>query len=117
LITDDTDINIDLDIKLYVRGKMVSCSGKNEDLTHTTAVTNKLLHPLFSQFSFILNGVPVKQSYEHYNYCPSLDALLTYGTDATSSHLSNSYWYLDSCDMLSCDPKPKRTFPPLTTDS
>ena len=34
LIPGDTDNYIDLDIKLHVRGKMVSSSGKDVDLTH-----------------------------------------------------------------------------------
>ena len=33
LIPGDSDTYIDLDIKLYVRGKMVSSSGKDLDLT------------------------------------------------------------------------------------
>jgi len=48
LIPGDSDNYIDLDIKLYVRGKMVSISGKYLDLTDTTAVANNLLHSLFS---------------------------------------------------------------------
>jgi len=33
VITGDSDTNIDLDIKLYVRGKLVSSSGKDVDFT------------------------------------------------------------------------------------
>jgi len=44
----DTDTYFDLDRKLYVRGKMISSSGKDMDLTDTTAVENNLLHSLFS---------------------------------------------------------------------
>ena len=51
------------------------------------------------------NGVPVTQSHEHYNYRAYLETLLTYGTDAASSHLSNSYWHLDTGDMQPSDPK------------
>jgi hypothetical protein len=50
------------------------------------------------------NGVPVTQSHELYNYRAYLETLLTYGTDAASSHLSNSYWYLDTGDMQPRDP-------------
>jgi hypothetical protein len=99
LIPCDTDTFIDLDIKIYVRGKMVSSSGKYVDLTDTTAVTNNLLHSLFSQCTIMLNGIPVTQSQKNYNYRAYLKKLLTYGTDAASSHLSNSYWYLDTGDM------------------
>jgi hypothetical protein len=104
LIPGDSDTNIDLDIKLYVRGKMVSSSGKDVYLTDTTAEANNLLHSLFSQCTVILNRVPVTQSHEHHNYRAYLESLLTYGTDAASSHLSNSYWYLDNGDMQPSDP-------------
>jgi len=43
VIPGDSDNYIDLDIKLYVRGKLVSSSGKDVALTDTTAVTNNLL--------------------------------------------------------------------------
>ena len=49
LIPGDSDTDIDLDIKPYVRGKMVSSSGKDVDQTDTTAVANTLLHSQFSQ--------------------------------------------------------------------
>ena len=44
-------------------------------------------------------GIPVTQTHEHYNYRAYLETLLTYSTDAVSSHLSNTYWYLDNGDM------------------
>ena len=88
LISGETDSYIDLDIKIYVRDKMVSRSGKCVDLKDTTAVANNRLHSLFSQCTVMLNGVPVTQSPEHYNYGAYLETLLTYGTDAASSHLS-----------------------------
>jgi len=90
---------IDLDIKLYVRGKMVSSSEKDVDLTDSTAVANNLIHSLFSQCRVMINGVPDTQSHEHYNYHAYLETFLTYGTDAVYSHLFNSYWYLDFGDM------------------
>jgi hypothetical protein len=56
VIPGDSDTYIDLHIKLHVRGKLVSNSGKDVDLTVTTAVTNNLLQFLCSQYKFILNG-------------------------------------------------------------
>jgi len=44
------------------------------------------------------------QSIEHYNYRTYLETLLTYGTDAAATHLTNAYWYRDTSDMLPCDP-------------
>jgi len=116
LIPGDNDTYIDLDMKLYVRGKMVSSSGKDVDLTDTTAVASSLLHSLFSQCTVMLNGVPVTQSHEHYNYRSYLETLLTYGKDAASSHLSNSYWYLDNGTCSLAILQPKRTLPPQKRD-
>jgi len=82
---------------------MVSSSGKDVDLTDTTAVANNRLHSLLCQCKITLNGVPVTQSHDHYNYRAYLETLLTYGTDAASLHLSNSYCYRDSGDMQPSD--------------
>ena len=65
LISADKDNYIRLDIQLYVRGKLVSSSGNNVDVSDNTAVTNNLLHSLFSQGKLILNGVKFTQSSEH----------------------------------------------------
>jgi hypothetical protein len=40
-----------------------------------------------------------------YHYRAYQDTLLTYGTDAATIHLTNSFWYLDGGNMLACDPK------------
>jgi len=101
----DNDTYIDLDIELYVRGKFFSASGKDVVLSDLTDVTNNFLRFLFSQFNVNLNGVSIKQTSEHYHYRSCLEILLTYGTDAAASHLTNAYWYLDTGDMQPCDPK------------
>ena len=41
---------------------------------------------------------------DYYNYRAYLETLLSYGSDATASHLTNSLWYLDNGDLLPCDP-------------
>jgi len=84
VIPGDSDSYIDLDIKLYVRDKLVSRSGKDEDMTNIPAVTNNILHSLFSQCTVMLNGVRVTQSHELYNYRAYLETTLTCGTDAAS---------------------------------
>ena len=104
VIHGDSDTHIDLDIKLYVRGKLGSCSGQDVDVTDTTAVVNNLLHSLISQRTVTLNVVPITQSHDHYNYCAYLETLLIYRIDAAPSHLSNSCWYLDNGDMNPCVP-------------
>jgi len=46
----------------------------------------------------------ITQASEHYNYRSYLETLLSYGTDAAATHLTNAYWYRDNGDMLPCDP-------------
>jgi hypothetical protein len=94
---------IDLDIKLYVKGKIVGAGGRDLDATDFTAGTNKLLHSLFSQCSIYLNGVNITPAADLYHYRAYLETLLTYGSDAANMHLTTAAWYLDSGD-LACDP-------------
>jgi len=72
--------------------------------TEHTAVTNNLLQSLFSQCTVVLNGTTFTQSSEHYNYRSNLETLLTYGTDAAATNITNVYWYRETGDMLPCDP-------------
>ena len=103
MIPANKDKYIRLDIQLYVRGKLVWSSGNNVDASDHTAVTNNLIHSLFSQCKVVLNSTTITQSSEHYNYRLYLETLLTYGTDAAATHLTNAYWYPDTGDMLPCD--------------
>jgi len=104
LIPADKNIYIHLDIKLYVRGKLVSGSGKDVDASDYTADTNNFHQSLFSHCNFVLNGVTITQESEHYNYHSYLETVLTYGTDAAATHFTNAYWYRETGDMLLCDP-------------
>jgi len=72
------------------------------DASDHTVVTNHFLPSLFCQCNFVLTGVTITQASEHYNYRSYLGTLLTYGTDATATHLTNAYWYRDTGDMLPC---------------
>jgi len=58
---------------------------------------------MFSQCNVTHNGKDVTQSNEHYNYRSYLEIILTYGTDGTASHLTNTYSYLDTGEMQPCD--------------
>jgi len=64
----DNETYIYLDIKIYVRGKLVPGSGNDVDNSDHTAVTNNFLHSLFSQCNIALNGITNKRASEHYNY-------------------------------------------------
>jgi len=77
LIPGDIDTYIDPDIKLYIRGKLISGDGKDYDATDFTAVTNNFLHSLFSECYIALNGTAITQSGELYHYRSYLKTLLT----------------------------------------
>jgi len=66
LIPGDTETYIDLDIKLFVRGKIIGSDGKDLDASNFTAGTNSFLHSLFSQCSISLNGVNITPASELY---------------------------------------------------
>jgi hypothetical protein len=104
IIPADYDTYVDLDIKLYIRGKFTKFNGTALDATDHTASANNFLHTLFSQCNIALNGANITQSGDLYNYRAYLETLLTYGSDAATSHLTNGYWYVDVGDMLPCDP-------------
>jgi len=91
-------------MKLYVRCKTISASGKDVDFTDLTTVTNNFLHSLFSQFNVTVNGVTITQANEHYHYHYYFETLMAYDTDAAASQPSNAYWYLGTVDTQPCDP-------------
>lgn len=105
VIPADNESYVDLDVKLYVKGKLFNSSdGKDFDATDFSGPTNNFLHSLFSQCSVTLNGALVTPASGHYNYRVYLQTLLTYGRDAVTSHLTNSMFHLDDGDMLAADP-------------
>ena len=103
LIPAYNDTYVDINIKLYIRGKLTKADGTNLDNTDFTAVTNNFLHSLFSQCSIALNGVTITQATELYNYRSYFHNLLTCGSDAAATHLTNVFLYLDDGDLLPYD--------------
>jgi len=61
LIHADNDTCVDLNIKLYIRGKLIKVDGANLDNTDFTAVTNNFSQSLFTQCSVALNVVTSSQ--------------------------------------------------------
>ena len=105
VIPGDNESYVDLDIKLYVRGKLISSTdGKDYDAKEFSCVTNNFLHSLFSECSVTLNGVSITPASDHYNYREYLETLLTYGKDAATSRLTNAMFHLGTGDMLAADP-------------
>jgi hypothetical protein len=94
---------VNLEILLYIHGQLIRADGAELENTDHTAVTNNLLHSLFSQCSISLNGVTITPALDLYKYRAYLETLLNYGSDAAASHLTNSYWYLDNGDTLPGD--------------
>jgi hypothetical protein len=94
---------LDFDIKLFVRGKLTKGHGTDLDAIDFTAGTNNFLHSLFSQSNITLNGVSVTPAIELHNYRSYIETLLTYGSDAAQTHLTNAYWYMDDGDLAPCD--------------
>ena len=56
LIPGDSDTYIDLNLKLFIRGKLVKKVGTDLAEADFTAGINNLLHSLFSQSTISLNG-------------------------------------------------------------
>ena len=74
------------------------------DLTGKTEVANNHIRSLFNQCIVTPNGTIVTQSIEHCIYRSYPVTLLPNDKDAAASHLTNTYWYLDTSDMQSYDP-------------
>jgi hypothetical protein len=104
LIPADNETYIDLDIKLYICGKLLAKDGTPLDNKDLKSVTNNFLHSLFSQCRLSLNGITITQATELYNYHSFLETTLTYSSDAAATHFTNAFWYIDNGDMLPCDP-------------
>ena len=104
LVPAENDTYIDLNIRLFVRIKLIKLKGSDLDETDFTGVTKNLLHSLFSQCTIALNGETVTPASDYYGYRAFFETILTYGSDAAVSHLTNGFWYLDAGDLLPCDP-------------
>jgi len=84
-----SDTYIDLDLKLFIKGKLTKKDGTDLDNTDFTAGINNFLHSLFSQCSISVNGPQITQATKLYNYRAYIETLLTCGSDAAASHLTN----------------------------
>ena len=86
---------------MMIRGKLVHADGTNLHSDDSTSVVNNLLHSLFSQCTVTGNGVSISASKDlYYNYRVYLETSFTYGQDASPSHLTKAFWYLDDGDLL-----------------
>jgi len=98
-----SDYYIDLNsVRLLLRVKLLKTDGSDIESAEpiTVGCVNNLLHSMFSSLSISLNGKPVTLHETSYNYKAYLEKLLNYGSDASSTHLVSSFWYLDSSGEL-----------------
>jgi len=51
-----------------------------------------------------LNGVTITQATYFYNNRSYFETSLTCHIDASATHLTNAFWYLNNGDLLPCDP-------------
>ena len=82
VIPGDSDTYVDLDMKLFVKGKLQTEDNTDLPETDYTAVVNNLLHSLFSQCTIYLNGTQITQARDLYPYRAYIETLSTYGNDA-----------------------------------
>lgn len=96
-------------IYILIKGHYVQSTGVNFDNTDASKTENAAdkqpclinngLHSLFKQVSISMNGTPISQADNNYNYRAYIENLLNYGTNAASTHLECALWNLDSGDL------------------
>ena len=89
LIPADHDTYIDLNIQLYLRGKLTKADGTDLDDKDHTCMVNNLLYSLFKQGNISLNGVTITHAALNH-YRAYLETILTYGRITASSHLTSA---------------------------
>ena len=88
VIPGDSDTYVDLDMKLFVKGKLLTEDNTDLPEVDYTAVVKNLLHSLLSQCTIYLNGTQITQATELYPFRAYIKTLSTYGNDAASLHLT-----------------------------
>jgi len=87
LIPAEHDAYIDLNMRLYIRGKLTAADWQDLSTTNFTATANNLLHLLFTKCSITMNGTTITQTSDLYQYRSYLKTLLTYGNVALDEWL------------------------------
>ncbi|XP_072041591.1 uncharacterized protein F54H12.2-like [Amphiura filiformis] len=91
--------------QLYIRAKITLPDGADIPQDAPVGPTNLFLHSMFNQVDVHLNDRMVSVASNTYAYRAMIETLLTYGSDATRSHLTSSLFYKDTpYKMDICDP-------------
>ena len=77
MIPGDSDTYVDLDLKLFVKGKLQTEDNADIPETDYTAVVNNILHSLFSQCTIYINGTQITQATELYPCRAYIETLVT----------------------------------------
>jgi hypothetical protein len=77
VIPGDSDTYVSLDLKLYVKGKLIRDNGTDLPIIDYTALINNFLHSQFSQCTIFLNGVQITHASDLYPYRAYLESLFT----------------------------------------
>ena len=85
---------------LHVQAKVTRANGHDLDAAEPVGPVNNWLHSLFSQVNVYLNGTLVTSSSNTYAYRSYIETLLSYGSDAKSSQLTNQLWYKDTASRM-----------------
>ena len=86
--------------QLYVKVDILKGDNARIDDKSEVAPVNLLLHSLFCEVDVKLNDVLITSTKHTYAYRAYLETLLTYGRDATKSHLASSIFHKDEATQM-----------------
>lgn len=97
VIPSQSDVYKDLSsINLKLKLRLVKDGNGAAIADDSVGVCNNILHSAFRQCSIYLNGKPIAQTDVNYNYRAYIETLLSYGRDASETHLASIGWHLDT---------------------
>ena len=93
---------------LYVKAQVLKLDGSAITDAEKVGPVNLFLHSLFTQLDITLNGRSISDGTNTYPYRAYLETLLSYGTEAKSTHLTASLFYKDTAGKMD-EPDPTKT--------
>ncbi|KAI0231796.1 hypothetical protein LSAT2_017836 [Lamellibrachia satsuma] len=101
LIPGSGDDYLDLaNTMLHVQAKVTRANGHALDAGESVGPVNNWLQSLWRQVDLYLNGTLVTSSSNTYAYRSYIETLLSYGSDAKSTQLTNQLWYKDTASRM-----------------
>lgn len=87
-------------IYLKLKVKLVADHTNKAHTDSKVGVCNNILHSLFRNCSLYLNGKPIAQTDNNYNYRSYFENLFSYGTESADIHLEGCGWSLDTAGEM-----------------